>query len=434
LSFAFLPVVGKSNSCEKKDGGSKVTCRVEARFFIMLSLSCVFYFIAGNISSGWLYLMAAAGISTLMVALILPFMQVALLDVEQTLPSQATAGETITASVSIKRRRSNQLYSWLRLFNNLPTRWLRVSYVFTGDNRIKSKLAVDGSRKKNIEKREIVLDDVIGQVQLNLPLKGLKRGIYSGGVVLVETCFPLGLIWVRRSFFPQESKTLTVYPKALAIEGFFLYRLPANTMGVASGMIRSNNSARQSLQTRGVREYVRGDNPRIIHWASTAKVGKLMVREFEAEGLPKFDVLLDLDAPYESQKQFELAVCAAASLLSLGYRLGTGPSLRLNPDVVSKLNMPLALPGIQEQMEVLARVQPVASKGVDDSLPLRSFARAGRSLVAIGPINHLPRLTAASYAVEIGDPAACMPAGSSTTKMKIARRSIVNSEEDICEL
>jgi len=52
-----------------------------------------------------------------------------------------------------------------------------------------------------------------------------------------------------------------------------------------------------------------------------------MVREFEKEGLPTFDVILDLSCPWVSAEQFELAVSAAASMVQLGHTLGIHPDL-----------------------------------------------------------------------------------------------------------
>jgi len=82
---------------------------------------------------------------------------------------------------------------------------------------------------------------------------------------------------------------------------------------------------------RGVREFVHGDSPRLIHWASSARVGRLLVREFEAEGLPGYDILLNLRANWVNREQFELAVSIVHSLMNLGFKLGGAPDLLVVP-------------------------------------------------------------------------------------------------------
>ena len=42
-----------------------------------------------------------------------------------------------------------------------------------------------------------------------------------------------------------------------------------------------------------LREYVPGDDPRLIHWPTTARVGTLMIREHVELRRPEFTVVLD---------------------------------------------------------------------------------------------------------------------------------------------
>ncbi|MGG2309896.1 DUF58 domain-containing protein, partial [Salmonella enterica] len=74
-----------------------------------------------------------------------------------------------------------------------------------------------------------------------------------------------------------------------------------------------------------MRQYVRGDSRRFIHWALSARHGQLMVKEMEHEGLPAFDVALDMQADWKNPEQLELAITAAATLLQLGHSLGIHP-------------------------------------------------------------------------------------------------------------
>nr|WP_236023519.1 DUF58 domain-containing protein [Bifidobacterium miconis] len=69
------------------------------------------------------------------------------------------------------------------------------------------------------------------------------------------------------------------------------------------------------LNFHGLREYRPGDDLRGVHWLSTARTGRLMVRQYEASH--RIDVGLDLDAvesDYADHDEFELAVSVFASI------------------------------------------------------------------------------------------------------------------------
>lgn len=339
----------------------------EARFFITIVLAATFYFIAGNTGSGWIYLLSASLAASVIMALFLPVWQVNNVRVDLNVQGTFTAGEKARINVHLEP-----------VFKFIPVRWLRIYCTLTGT-------AADS-------RQFVALEALDEPMTLSWSTEPLKRGIHNLGAVTLASSFPIGYAWWRRRFV-ESGKTITVYPKTARIDGSFLYKLQPSLAG-SGGACRGRQTARQSTSARGIREYVRGDSPRIIHWASTARTGKLQVREFESEGLPHFDVLLDLSAAWESQDQFELAVIAAGSLLSLGHRLGLAPQLLLNPALdTSALALPAVPPGMEMQMEILTRVNPLRLPGKQESGTL-SGGTAARALVAIGPQNHdHPHLT-----------------------------------------
>ncbi len=68
----------------------------------------------------------------------------------------------------------------------------------------------------------------------------------------------------------------------------------------------------------GLREYRDGDNPKHIHWRSSARLGKRLVKEFHHEQAEKVCVLLDAGLPTSAgeleSRRFEEAVSFAATL------------------------------------------------------------------------------------------------------------------------
>nr|MBA3530746.1 DUF58 domain-containing protein [Ardenticatenales bacterium] len=76
----------------------------------------------------------------------------------------------------------------------------------------------------------------------------------------------------------------------------------------------------------GVREYRPGDSPRLVHWRSTARTGRLVVKEFADEEQPALTVALDLHAASSvgegKHATFEVAVRLAATLGYFATRRG----------------------------------------------------------------------------------------------------------------
>src|SRR5437667_3076941 len=74
-----------------------------------------------------------------------------------------------------------------------------------------------------------------------------------------------------------------------------------------------------------LRGYVSGDDPRRINWRRTARQGRLIVNEMEAERVTDVMIVLDTDVSYYEAAEaelFERGVRAAASMASLLLRQG----------------------------------------------------------------------------------------------------------------
>lgn len=138
-----------------------------------------------------------------------------------------------------------------------------------------------------------------------------KRGRYTLGPVTATTGDPLGMF--RRELTLAPSSQLLVLPNVFDLKAFPLYP------GVMPGRGRG---AQRSLQTTTnvvtVRNYMAGDALTRIHWASTARHGQLMVKEFDLDPTIDIAILLDLDkdaqAGSDESSTEEYAVTIAASI------------------------------------------------------------------------------------------------------------------------
>ncbi|MEZ5186084.1 MAG: DUF58 domain-containing protein [Candidatus Nanopelagicales bacterium] len=149
----------------------------------------------------------------------------------------------------------------------------------------------------------------------------LKRGELHLGPVTLERRDPWGL-FVRRATASAEL-TVLVHPRVLPVE----ITLAGNRIGQEGGT--ADRDVLGSNQFHTLREYVVGDELRQIHWRSSARVGKLMVKQLVDNPLPRALVLLDNDIrSYRSADDFEQAVDAAASIGTAIVRAGLPVALR----------------------------------------------------------------------------------------------------------
>lgn len=114
-----------------------------------------------------------------------------------------------------------------------------------------------------------------------------RRGLYRFTGFRVGTKFPFGLF--RKSRDVEVAKGLVVYPQIHPI-----------TVPSPRAHYAGNDTARQ-LGRRGeffgLREYRDGDDRRDIHWRSTARTGRALVREYEDESQKRALILLDNALP-----------------------------------------------------------------------------------------------------------------------------------------
>lgn len=150
-----------------------------------------------------------------------------------------------------------------------------------------------------------------GRTTVRYPVRGLQRGRFDLGPLTVSMRDPFGV--VARERLVGDTAPLTVYPP--------IWRLPdgvpiggTTSMG-GEGRPRPLPSGEDLAN---VREYVRGDDLRTVHWPSTAHRGKLMVRQAESPQDPRVVLLLDVRTDRHQGRgptsSFETAVSAAASI------------------------------------------------------------------------------------------------------------------------
>ena len=189
-----------------------------------------------------------------------------------------------------------------------------------------------------------------------------RRGVITVGPLSVLRGDPLGLF--ERVVARGEALTLYVHPRTVAVEGLSVGGV-RDLEGLPTREISSDDVSFHAL-----REYQPGDDLRHVHWASTARTGTVMMRQYEQSRRSTYLIGLTTgEGEYAGADEFELAVSIAASL---GLRAVTDSS-----DLV------MLVPG--------RRIPAHASQRLLDELSEVETARgpgAGVEAVAIGMVTH----------------------------------------------
>jgi len=134
-----------------------------------------------------------------------------------------------------------------------------------------------------------------------------RRGVIPIGPVRTVRGDPVGLL--RREIVWAERVELFVHPRTIPIPSMstgFIRDLEGNP---------TRDLTNSDMSFHALREYVPGDERRSIHWKSTAKTGRYMVRQYEESRRSHLMVALSLaESDFATEDEFEMAVSVAGSL------------------------------------------------------------------------------------------------------------------------
>jgi len=134
-----------------------------------------------------------------------------------------------------------------------------------------------------------------------------RRGVINVGPVTTVRTDPIGLL--KREVSWAEMRKLYVHPVTVSI--------PSTSAGFVRDLEGNPTSdiVDSDISFHAIREYAPGDGQRHIHWKSTAKTGKLMVRQFEESRRSRLVIVLSTSPDeYATEEEFEMAVSAVGSL------------------------------------------------------------------------------------------------------------------------
>jgi uncharacterized protein (DUF58 family) len=200
-----------------------------------------------------------------------------------------------------------------------------------------------------------------------------RRGVVDAGPLSIGKRDLLGLAATAGAFGPTAR--LWVHPR--------LHPLARTPDGLARSLEGTTDKVEQgSLTFHALREYVIGDELRHVHWRTSARIGKLMVKEHLDTSLPTVAIAIDDRAeswPADAQpsEPFEAACEAAYSILTACFRAEYHAAL------VPASGAVVSGAGRDSYGDLLAELAPDASDGIGAYVARLAAARYGDTLVWI---------------------------------------------------
>ena len=148
---------------------------------------------------------------------------------------------------------------------------------------------------------------------LRYSLRPVKRGVYKFGKINVFASTKVGLI--SRKFKTGNPVDIKVYPS-------YIYLKQYELMATSNKLILQGNKAvrkiGQQLEPDHIKEYVKGDDYRVINWKATARRSKLMSNVFRDERAQNVYCLIDkgrtMQSAFESMTLLDYSINASLAL------------------------------------------------------------------------------------------------------------------------
>ncbi|MDB4895700.1 MAG: hypothetical protein JWN15_1962 [Firmicutes bacterium] len=231
-----------------------------------------------------------------------------------------------------------------------------------------------------------------GSRVINFRLTAMRRGHYQIGPVRVGLGDPLGLFQAHKELHSRA--TVTVYPRVHQIEG-----LPV-PLSQPFGPVRTREKAFEDPSNQAeIRKYRPGDNPRHIHWKTSARMGELMLREYELNATTKIILFPDMCEAAQAGSvadtggsTAETTIELAASLAALGLRRKIDVGLVCHGQERFTVAPGRGQRTFHETLEVLTRLEPNGRLSIEQVLERETAHLSGRSTIVVITARLTPQL------------------------------------------
>ncbi len=269
-----------SSKSSQKDSWTRTKPTKEGFFFILLSL--IIGFAALNTGNNLLYIIFGITLSLVALSGVISMINISSIDINLDSHSDIFA---LTPG-----------YLWISVKN-------------------KKKYVSSYSITINIQENSYYLDKVGSEKTEKLRVKSFfkERGLNKLPEISISTRYPFGFFkkWVSTNF---EKKDIVVFPRLVQVN---------SNEDFLENSIGENNSKRNGGgdELKSFREYNEGDNIKDIHWKVSAKMNKLISKEYFSE--TRKNIKIDFRPGAEDKAELEKYISKKAStyldLIKNGY-------------------------------------------------------------------------------------------------------------------
>jgi uncharacterized protein (DUF58 family) len=260
VGFAIVPALARRTSLRWI--AYQVEYRLTRDGIIYLGAVCILILGAVNTGNNLLFLILACCLAGILISGVLSRAVLTGIDLKFDLPEHIFAGKPVLAELTLR--------------NDKPM-WPSFS------------LRVIGDTKKSIAQilTQPVFFPYIPRMSLarqKVELQFPRRGVYRQDAFGIRTQFPFGFFEKTRRV--DSDIEIVVYPRIEPTDQFY------EVLPLLSGEMASHFRGR-GHELHSLREYAPADSARLVDWKVTAKVGRLMVREFAREDERRVMLVLD---------------------------------------------------------------------------------------------------------------------------------------------
>lgn len=233
---------------------------------------------------------------------------------------------------------------------------------------------------------------LVGSHLVQMTLTARRRGQCEVGPFRIRTGDALGLF--AREVVVHSGARVTIYPRVHPIDD-----LPV-PLAQPFGPVRTQERAFEDPSNHAeIRRYVPGDNPRHIHWRTSARMGTLMTRQFELNATTQLILFADFHREVQVDgsaagggSTAEVTAEIAASLAALGIRRKMETGLFCTGQARFAVGPGRGERTFREIMEALARVEPVGEVLLERLLENEAGHLAHRATLVVITPRLTPRL------------------------------------------
>ena len=153
---------------------------------------------------------------------------------------------------------------------------------------------------------------------LSVRVRAPRRGVVASEGIRVATRYPFGFFRKSREIHAPDE--ILVWPALRAV------RMPELHSPGRYGLDNDSARAGRGEEYHALREHRVEDDPRDVHWKTSARLGRIVTREYEAPATRRIWLHVSLGCGPEAAPAFEGAVSDVASLAALflgqGYSVG----------------------------------------------------------------------------------------------------------------